>query len=137
MNQDLFPETLLVSAVNSHTFTTSRKVADHFKKRHFHVLRDIELLLAEISRSNFGFPNTISRPNFEEPNAIGLRNFAASSYTDKRGKTYPEYRLSRDGFSLLAMGFTGREALAWKLKFLEAFNAMEIGMREAMSPPMA
>lgn len=111
---DLFPETLLVNLDHGHSFTTSRKVAAHFGKNHQHVLRSIKALLAEISLSNFGLPDS-----------IGLRNFAESSYTDQRGKTYPEYRLSRDGFSLLAMGFTGREALAWKLKFLEAFNAME------------
>lgn len=113
-SDDLFPETLLVNLDHGRIFTTSRKVAEHFKKRHDHVLRDIAALLAEISRPNFG-----------EPDSIGLRNFAQSSYTDKRGKTYSEYHLSRDGFSLLAMGFTGREALVWKLKFLDAFNAIE------------
>lgn len=125
LNHDLFPETLLVDLDHGHSFTTSRKVAEHFKKRHDHVLRDVAALLAEISRLNFEPPNAISRPNFGEPDSIGWLNFQASSYTDKRGKTYTEYHLSRDGFSLLAMGFTGREALAWKIKFLDAFNAME------------
>ena len=111
---DLFPETLLVNLDHGHIFTTSRKVAEHFGKSHKNVLRDISALLAKIARLNF-----------EPPNATGRLNFAPSSYTDKRGKTYPEYHLSHDGFSLLAMGFTGREALVWKLKFLEAFNAME------------
>ena len=122
MHQDLFPETLLVNLDHGQTFTTSRKVAEYFKKRHKNVLQSIELLQAEISRLNF-----------QPPNVIGLRNFAASSYTDKRGKTHPEYRLSRDGFSLLAMGFTGCEALAWKLKFLEAFNAMEASLNAKTS----
>lgn len=111
---DLFPETLLVSLDHGHIFTTSRKVAEHFGKNHQHVLRSIKALLVEISLSNFG-----------QPNVIGQTNFGLSSYTDKRGKTYPEYHLSHDGFSLLAMGFTGKEALIWKLKFLQAFNAME------------
>nr|WP_281063830.1 Rha family transcriptional regulator [Rhodoferax aquaticus] len=74
------------------------------------VLRDIAALLAEISLLNFEEPNAISRPNLGEPDSISGRNFAPATYTDKRGKTYAEYRLSRDGFSLLAMGFTGREA---------------------------
>lgn len=111
---DLFPETLLVNLDHGHTFTTSRKVAEHFGKNHQHVLRSIKALLAEISRSNFGLPDSFDRLNFEP-----------MSYTDKRGKTYLEYHLSRDAFSLLAMGFTGKEALVWKIKFLEAFNAME------------
>lgn len=33
--------------------------------------------------------------------------------------------MNRDGFSLLAMGFNGKEALSWKLKYIEAFNKME------------
>ena len=111
---DLFPETLLVNLDHGNSSTTSRKVAAHFGKNHQHVLRSIKALLAEISRSNFGLPETFDRLNFEPV-----------TYTDQRGKTYPEYRLSRNAFSLLAMGFTGREALAWKLKFLAAFDAME------------
>ena len=40
-------------------------------------------------------------------------------------KSYPEYLMNRDGFTLLAMGFTGKEALQWKLKYIAAFNEME------------
>lgn len=40
-------------------------------------------------------------------------------------REFPAYRLTRDGFSFLAMGFTGKKAAAWKEKFLMAFNAME------------
>jgi len=122
---DLFPETLLVSQDHGHIFTTSRKVAEHFKKRHDHVLRDITALLAEISRPNFGEPDSVSLSKSGLPDAFGRRNFEPSSYTNQRGKTYPEYHLSRNAFALLAMGFTGREALVWKLKFLEAFDSLE------------
>ena len=132
---DLFPETLLVNLDQGRIFTTSRKVAVHFKKRHDNVLRDIEALLAEISLLKF-----------EEPNTIGRLNFEPSTYTDSRGKTYPEYHLSHDGFSLLAMGFTGKEALVWKLNFLAAFNAMEsqlsaqrdryVGALDILCPPL-
>ena len=44
---------------------------------------------------------------------------------ENRGKKYPMYLMNRDGFSLLAMGFTGKEAVQWKLKYIAAFNAME------------
>lgn len=89
-------------------FTTSRAVAERFGKRHTHVLRAIENLLADM-------PD----PAFSQP------NFGLAEYTDGQGKCRPEYRLSHNGFALLAMGFTGRDALAWKIAFLDAFNALE------------
>ena len=42
---------------------------------------------------------------------------------ENRGKQYPMYLMNRDGFSLLVMGFTGKAALEWKLKYIQAFNA--------------
>lgn len=44
---------------------------------------------------------------------------------ENRGKQYPMYLMNRDGFTLLAMGFTGKAALEWKLKYIQAFNVME------------
>lgn len=44
---------------------------------------------------------------------------------ENRGKQYPMYLMNRDGFTLLAMGFTGKAALEWKLKYIQAFNEME------------
>lgn len=111
MNQstnDLFPETLLVEAREGNIYTTSRKVAEHFGKRHKNVLQSIEKLLAELS----------------DPAFIGL-NFQPNEYTDTIGRSLPEYLLTHDGFALLAMGFTGKSALAWKVKFLAAFRNME------------
>lgn len=54
-----------------------------------------------------------------------LNYFIESSYTDAKGETRKEYLLTRDGFSLLVMGFTGKKALQWKLKYIDAFNRME------------
>lgn len=89
-------------------FTTSRAIAARFGKNHKDVLRTIEKLLADSPDPEFS-----------------RRNFAPSTYTNERGKTYPEYRLTHDGFALLAMRFTGSEALAWQIAFLSAFNALE------------
>ena len=50
--------------------------------------------------------------------------FILSSYVHK-GNTYKQYIMTRDGFTLLAMGFTGAKALEFKLKFIDAFNSME------------
>ena len=83
----------------------SRSVAINFRKRHDNVLRDIENIRKDVL-------------NFEEM-------FIESYMTDSYGRQQRIYLMNRDGFSLLAMGFTGKEALSWKLKYIEAFNKME------------
>lgn len=87
---------------------SSLDVAEKFSKSHNHVIRDIEDI---ISKSDC--------PNLDS------EMFVESTYQNSRGKTYKCYLMNRDGFSLLAMGFTGKEALQWKLKYIEAFNKME------------
>ena len=86
-------------------FTTSLIVARAFEKEHKNVLQSIE--------------------NMECSPQFGELNFQPAEYQDAQGKMRPAYRLTRDGFAFLAMGFTGKKAAAWKEKFLEAFNAME------------
>ncbi|MPM83829.1 hypothetical protein SDC9_130898 [bioreactor metagenome] len=58
-----------------------------------------------------------------------LRNFAQVSVEVEAGNgakgCYPAYRMTRDGFTLLAMGFTGKKALQFKLAYIDAFNRME------------
>ncbi len=83
--------------------TTSNKVAEFFGKRHDNVLRDIANLLKDIPE--------FSRLNFEE-----------SEYINSRGKKYTNYQITKDGFVMLAMGFTGKKAMEWKVKFINAFN---------------
>lgn len=90
----------------------STEVAARFGKKHRHVLDAIRDLIANLPKSFIG-------PNFR-PN----------EYTDSIGRTLPCYLLSRDAFSLLAMGFTGRAAVKWKLRYVEAFNALEAAVRE-------
>ena len=94
--------------------TSSRNVAEHFEKEHKHVLDSIRAILAaENSAAKF---------------------FHETTY-ENRGKQYPEYLMNRDGFSLLVMGFTGAKALAWKLKYIEAFNAMEKSIQTPQLAP--
>lgn len=116
LHTDLFPETLLVHSVRDVVLTTSLKIASHFNKRHKNVLQSIEKLLAEIE---FDCSILSSRPIF------GGLIFQPAEYRDAQGKPRQMYLLSHDAFSLLAMGFTGREALDWKVKFLAAFRGME------------
>lgn len=106
----------LVVTTQNHATTTSRIVASRFDKRHDNVLRDIEKLRKEL------------------PDEWMLLNFEEHGYVDGRGNTQKEYRITRDGFALLAMGFTGAAALQWKIRFLDAFNKME---RALTSPAVA
>lgn len=85
--------------------TTSQQIAEHFGKRHADVIRAIRKL--------------------EAPDDFTERNFALSEFTDSTGRKLPAYRITRDGFTLLAMGFTGKEAMQWKVAYLTAFNKME------------
>lgn len=89
-------------------FSTSLTVAQAFEKEHKDVLKAIS--------------NLECSPEFNE------RNFAPVEYKDAKGEMRPAYRLTRDGFAFLAMGFTGKKAAVWKEKFLEAFNAMEAAL---------
>jgi Rha family phage regulatory protein len=95
--------------------TTSVDVARHFSRDHKSVLRAVEILMAQLPED-------------------ARRNFAPSEYTDPTGRTLPAYRLTRDGFTLLAMGFTGKKALAFKLAYIDAFNRMEAQLRAPAQP---
>jgi anti-repressor protein len=65
----------------------------------------------------------------------GPCNFAPTTYTDSQGKTQPEFLISKDGFCLLAMGFTGADALAWKRLYIKAFNQMAADIAKAARVP--
>ena len=88
---------------------SSRDIAEHFGKGHNHVLRDIDAMKEDVS--NFG------------------QMFFTTEIPDNYGRPQRAYLMNRDGFTLLAMGFTGKAALEWKLKYIEAFNAMERELR--------
>ncbi len=92
--------------------TSSRKVAKAFGKNHDDILKNIRRLEDSLGK--------ISEPNLPKAEI----QFYNSTYKS-RGKQYPEYLMNRDAFSLLVMGFTGKKALAWKLKYINAFNEME------------
>ena len=93
----------------------STDVALHFQKKHSHVLRDIDRIRSmcpvAFFESNFGFKE------METPVGFGIRKDRA-------------FRLTRDAFSLLVMGMTGPAAIRWKLRYIEAFNAMERELAE-------
>lgn len=103
--------TVQINNENGVLTVSSLQIAENFEKQHKHVLETIENLKAENS---------------------ALKNmFIESTYkVEGNNKTYKCYDISRDGFSLLVMGFTGKKALEWKLKYIEAFNLMEKKIKE-------
>lgn len=108
--------TPVVSIINQTVITTSLDVARVFEKRHDHVLRSIEQLKSECG-ADFTAPN-----------------FGVSEYQDETGRKLPAYNLTRDGFTLLAMGFTGKKALQFKLAYIAQFNAMESSLQQPALP---
>ena len=94
----------------------SRDIAVHFGKQHKHVLRDIDKALESLGD-------------------FGRSNFGPSSYLNEQGKTQRCFHLTRDGFTIIAMGFTGAQAMEWKVKYMTAFNAMEAELRNVAAVP--
>lgn len=95
----------LVFIQNDEILVCSKEIANNFSKRHDNVLRDIENIEKDVL-------------NFEEM-------FHKGETEDSYGRSQPCYFMNRDGFTLLAMGFTGKQALDWKIKYINAFNQME------------
>ena len=99
----------MVSNENGEPKTTSYAVAEAFEKTHSHVMRDIKKLIKqcgeEFAKSNFG---------------LTYENRKIGNTT----RSTPFYRISKDGFMLLVMGFTGEKAMKTKIEFINAFNWM-------------
>lgn len=104
----------LVQVENEQVVTDSRKVAEVFGKEHKNVIQAIENITAE--------------------NSAVSSMFYETDYTAGTGKHYKMYLMNRDGFTLLAMGFTGKQALEWKLKYIKAFNDMEAELKAKQEP---
>ena len=93
--------------------TTSLVLAEAFGKQHKNVIQAIS-----------------SKINSAENSAQYRKMFAEATYTDKSGKQNKMYYLNRDGFTFIAMGFTGKKADEFKLKYIDAFNKMEKQIKE-------
>lgn len=106
----------VVTLKNGITFANSRDVADFFGKLHKNVLRDIDALLESAPTIALNF----------EPSAAEVK----VGFGTRMGRTYD---MTKDGFTLLAMGFTGDKALRFKLAYIAAFNEME---RRVLAPAL-
>ena len=94
------------------TVVSSLDVAETFEKKHYHVLRDIKEL--------------------ECSEEFRLSNFGESSYRNSQNKKQPMYYMTRDGFTLLVMGYTGHKAMKFKEAYIKQFNAMEKQLKEKL-----
>ena len=119
MTNSIIPKSA-VAIVNGAVRTTSLEIAKVFEKNHKDVLRTIMCL--------------------DLPQDFGRRNFAPSEYSwvNNLGKEVKSkmYLITRDGFTLLAMGFTGAKAMQFKIAYIEAFNTMEAKLREQQTTPV-
>lgn len=99
----------IIETRNNQAVTTSLNVSKTFGKQHKHVLESIQNIVAE--------------------NSAAKSFFALGSYKS-RGRKYKMYYMNKDGFTLLAMGFTGKKAMQFKMEYIQAFNQMEKVIQE-------
>lgn len=115
--EEVVANELELKTENGQVVVSSRVVALKFNKEHNKVVRAIENKIESLTRQNWKVENL----------------FIQSEFTHN-GNAYKEYLLTRDGFTFIAMGFTGSEADSWKLKYIEAFNKMEQALKQPQVP---
>lgn len=118
----------LVLSSNGKPVTNSLLVAKKFGKQHRDVLRAIRNLIKELNRSAQNCAGLTAQ------NSAVLQMFTESMYYDEYSREQSMFIIDRDGFSLLVMGFTGSEALKFKIDFIMAFNQMENKLKSLQSP---
>lgn len=104
----------LVYLKHEEAMTDSLTVAEVFNKRHDRVLRAIENVIGGLPKNG-------------DTQHMFVKTWYKHPQNEER---YTKYLMNRDGFALLVMGFTGKKALEWKLKYIHAFNSMESVIRE-------
>ncbi|HFF9409290.1 TPA: Rha family transcriptional regulator [Escherichia coli] len=105
----------MVMVAGNSVLTTSIKVADFFCKRHDNVLRKIRQVIAEC------------------PEDFALLNFEETDFIDKNGDIQPMFNMTKDGYILVVMGFTGKAAMKMKVAYIQAFNWMAELIQQGMA----
>lgn len=111
MNAQVTPEIQpFVAVIHGEIKTTSLKIAEHFNKRHGDVLHAIDDILTQVTDS---FKESNFTPlEYEQKNSLG------------KMVKYRYFEMTKDGFTLIALSFTGKKAVKWKVAYINAFNAM-------------
>ena len=95
----------LITLENNKPIVELRKISEVFNKNHYDLLKQCKQLIGQ---------------------AVELEeDILKTTYTDSRGRSKPTYHLTQKGFSILCMGFNGKKALEWKIKFYDAFEQMK------------
>lgn len=123
-------EEIKINSTNGTATVSSLQIARDFDKLHKNVIRDIENIKAQFSAltQKLETQQNLTLPPIE-------KYFIDSTYKAGTGKNYKSYEVTRDGFMLLSMGFTGEKALALKIAYIEQFNAMEKELRKQEKLP--
>ena len=134
---DLGSDEVLVWDKDGQAVTSSRNVAAVFGKEHKNVLRDIENVIAQLPKGqSSNLSSGLNKPfvpnqdssfaSKEQSSNLSSGLFIGSVYkNDPNGRAFPEYLITRDGLTLLVMGYTGPKAMAFKLAYIRRFNEME------------
>lgn len=140
----------LVEIKNNQVITSSRKVAEVFGKQHAHIIRNIERLIKDgegLSKNGDTpsnkvesmikglFGESIFKPMHEFVNPMNSCFYKTSYINEQNGEEYLEYLINSKGFTLLCMGFTGSKFLAWKIAYIDAFDAMKEKLLEQNREP--
>lgn len=107
-------EEIVFRGANDQAMTSSLLVAKEFGKAHAKVMRDIE--------------------NLNCSDEFRLANFGDSSFKNEQGREFPMVTMTKDGFSFLVMGYTGKKAARFKEAYINAFNKMELEIRSSIKP---
>ena len=102
----------ITHTINGQPAVTSKEIALRFQKKHKEILRDIARIQSMVPKDFYERNFAPIEESILLPHSGGIRKD-------------PAFLLSRDAFSLLAMGFTGKAAIAWKIKYIQAFNQLE------------
>lgn len=111
-------DNLVFRGQNDQVITTSLLVAETFEKEHRNVLKSIRKLMSAT-------------------NVAVAQMFDETTYVNEQGKEQPMFFMNRDGFTLLAMGFSGEKALKFKVDYINAFNTMEAELKSQQTKQLS
>ena len=108
---------IVFRGANDQAVTSSLLIAEKFGKEHKNVMQSIRNLIGGTAE-----------------NSAIAEMFSESTYLNGQNKEQPMFLMNRDGFTLLAMGFTGKKAMQFKLEYIKAFNSMEAQIKASQKP---
>lgn len=112
----------IVEIVDGIPTVLSTNVAAVFEKRNDNVIRDIEEILSTLPENR---KDNFIETQIERPSNLGRGTVKSKAY-----------RLTRDGFTFLVMGYTGEKAARFKWAYIDEFNRQQALLESQVLPPM-